>query len=70
MKIYFVGQIEKRALEVFGSEEKLEEEREKRDEKRIIAKTKKYNKNIKGLYFFKILILFIEISRFYQTSFV
>jgi len=41
-------QIEKRALEVWGSEEKLLEERERRDDKRSIAKVKKYNKQLKG----------------------
>ncbi|XP_047000024.1 DNA repair protein complementing XP-A cells [Schistocerca americana] len=49
MKLYLRLQIEKRALEVWGSEEKLEEELEKRDEKRSKAKIKKYNKQVKAL---------------------
>ena len=46
MWIWF--QVEKRAIEVWGSEEQLEEERERREEERIKAKTKKYNKQLKG----------------------
>lgn len=37
-----------RALEVWGSEEKLEEERESRDVKRQAAKQKKFDKKVKG----------------------
>lgn len=49
MKLYLQLQIEKRALEVWGSEEKLLEEIEKRDQKRESAKIKKFNKKIKRL---------------------
>ncbi|XP_046662465.1 DNA repair protein complementing XP-A cells homolog [Homalodisca vitripennis] len=49
MKLYLRKQIEARALEVWGSEEQLEKELELREEKRILAKTKKYNKNMKAL---------------------
>lgn len=35
-------------MEVWGSEEELEKQRELRDEKRVLAKSKKYNKNMKG----------------------
>lgn len=41
--------MEKRALEVWGSEEKLQEELEKREEKRVVAKSKKYAKQMKEL---------------------
>lgn len=41
--------IEKRAIEVWGSEEALIEHKELREEKRNAAKVKKYNKQLKGL---------------------
>lgn len=49
MKLYLHLQIEKRALEVWGSEEALLEEKEMRDEKRNTSKAKKYNKQLKAL---------------------
>nr|CAG4641379.1 EOG090X0KP6 [Eulimnadia texana] len=49
MKLYLRLQVEKRALEVWGSEEKLEEERQIRDDKREKSKVKKFNKQIKAL---------------------
>lgn len=49
MKLYLLIQVEERALEVWGSEEALEEEREKREEKKVLAKTKKYHKHLKEL---------------------
>ncbi|XP_054278818.1 DNA repair protein complementing XP-A cells homolog [Macrosteles quadrilineatus] len=49
MKLYLLKQIENRAMDVWGSEEELEKQRELREEKRIMAKTKKYNKNMKAL---------------------
>lgn len=49
MKLYLQIQIEKRALEVWGSEENLMTEREVRDEKREESKIKKFNKKIKKL---------------------
>lgn len=49
MKLYLRLQVEERALKVWGSMEKIEEEREQRDEKRVVAKTKKYNKQMKQL---------------------
>ncbi|RZF44736.1 hypothetical protein LSTR_LSTR000688 [Laodelphax striatellus] len=49
MKLYLRLQIEKRAIEVWGSEEEIEKEAERREEKKIISKTKKYNKNMKAL---------------------
>lgn len=49
MKLYLRLQIEKRALEVWGSEEKLEEEHAARNEKRDKLKLKKFNKNMKQL---------------------
>ncbi|KAH0819432.1 hypothetical protein GEV33_003359 [Tenebrio molitor] len=44
MKLYLQLQIEERALEVWGSEEQIEEERQRRKEKK-----KKYNKHLKEL---------------------
>lgn len=46
MKLYLQLQIEKRALEVWGSEENLMTEREVRDEKREGSKIKKFNKKV------------------------
>jgi DNA-repair protein complementing XP-A cells len=40
--------VERRALEVWGSEEELEAERERREEERTKSKVKKYNKQLKG----------------------
>jgi len=49
MKLFLRLQIEKRAMEIWGSEEALEEEHEKREEKKEAAKTKKFTKQIKKL---------------------
>ncbi|XP_001601437.1 DNA repair protein complementing XP-A cells homolog [Nasonia vitripennis] len=49
MKLYLQIQIEVRALEVWGSEENLLEEREKREVKRQETKIKKFNKKVKKL---------------------
>ncbi|KAJ3639684.1 hypothetical protein Zmor_003028 [Zophobas morio] len=49
MKLFLELQVVKRALEVWGSEEKIEEQRELREEKKVLAKTKKYNKQLKEL---------------------
>ncbi|KAJ8669013.1 hypothetical protein QAD02_000272 [Eretmocerus hayati] len=49
MKLYLQIQIEERALQVWGTEEALIEEREKRDVKRQGTKIKKFNKKIKQL---------------------
>lgn len=49
MKLYLHLLVEKRALEVWGSEEKLMEELALRDDKREKSKHKKYNKNMKQL---------------------
>ncbi|CAH0562565.1 unnamed protein product [Brassicogethes aeneus] len=49
MKLFLQIQVEKRALEVWGSEESIEEEREKREEKQVMSKTKKYHKQLKEL---------------------
>ncbi|XP_012526908.1 DNA repair protein complementing XP-A cells homolog [Monomorium pharaonis] len=49
MKLYLHLQIEQRALEVWGSEEKLLKEKEARDMKREGTKIKKFNKKIKQL---------------------
>ncbi|XP_063607786.1 DNA repair protein complementing XP-A cells-like [Penaeus indicus] len=49
MKLYLKSQIEKRALEVWGSEEAIEEAMEKKEEQREISKQRKYNKKMKEL---------------------
>lgn len=49
MKLYLLIQVEKRALEVWGTEENLEQERELREEKRVMSKSKKYEKQLKEL---------------------
>ncbi|XP_067013655.1 DNA repair protein complementing XP-A cells homolog [Anabrus simplex] len=49
MKLYLHLQVEKRALEVWQSEEELRKEYERREEKRDKAKIKKYNKQVKAL---------------------
>ncbi|XP_012277440.1 DNA repair protein complementing XP-A cells homolog isoform X2 [Orussus abietinus] len=49
MKLYLHLQIEDRALEVWGTEENLIKEREKRDVAKQEAKIKKFNKKIKKL---------------------
>ena len=43
------SKVSERALEVWGSEEKLEEERDLREDKRQAAKQKKFDKKVKGL---------------------
>lgn len=50
MKLYLHLQVEKRALEVWGSEEALLEEREKRDVKRQEGKIKKFNKKVRSTF--------------------
>lgn len=49
MRLYLKYQIEERALEVHGSEDKLEEELERREERRTIKKQKVYDKKMKSL---------------------
>lgn len=49
MKLYLHIQIEKRALEVWESEENLVKQHELRDENRAKTKLKKYRKNLKQL---------------------
>jgi len=49
MKLFLRLQVEKRARAVWGSEEALEKEHEAREEARVVAKTKKYNKKMKEL---------------------
>jgi DNA-repair protein complementing XP-A cells len=49
MRLYLKYQIEERAIEVHGSEEKLEEELEKREERRTMKRQKVYDKKIKSL---------------------
>ncbi|XP_067631639.1 DNA repair protein complementing XP-A cells homolog [Eurosta solidaginis] len=49
MKLYLLLQVEKRAMEVWGSEEELCRQHELREEKREVTKVKKYNKQMKNL---------------------
>lgn len=49
MRLYLKYQIEERALAVHGSEEQLEEELEKREERRTVKKQKTYDKKMKSL---------------------
>ncbi|XP_018670863.2 DNA repair protein complementing XP-A cells homolog [Ciona intestinalis] len=49
MKLYLKLQVENRALEVWGSEEAIEDEHEVRRKKKEDAKLKKFNKNMKQL---------------------
>ncbi|XP_022258559.1 DNA repair protein complementing XP-A cells-like isoform X2 [Limulus polyphemus] len=49
MKLYLLSQVEKRALEVWNSEEELEEAKRKRLEEREKRKHKAYNKKVKAL---------------------
>ncbi|XP_030748427.1 DNA repair protein complementing XP-A cells homolog [Sitophilus oryzae] len=49
MKLYLRLQVEKRALEVWESMERIEEEKEHREEKKVLAQTKKYEKKLKEL---------------------
>lgn len=41
-------QVEKRSMEVWGSEEALEEAKETREENREVQKQKRFNKKVKG----------------------
>lgn len=49
LKLYLEIQVEKRALEVWGTQENIEAEKEKREEKRVISKSKKYQKELNEL---------------------
>lgn len=49
MRLYLKLQIEERALMVHGSEDNLEEELEKREERRTATKQKNYDKKMKSL---------------------
>ncbi|XP_072526490.1 DNA repair protein complementing XP-A cells [Salminus brasiliensis] len=49
MKLYLKTQVVKRSLEVWGSEEALEEARESREESREVQKQKRFNKKVKEL---------------------
>lgn len=49
MKLYMRMQVEERAIEVWGSEEALEEERERREGKREGRKRKQFEKQMKDL---------------------
>jgi len=49
MKLFLRVQVEQRAMEVWGSEEALEREHEKREETKMALKAKKYNKKMTEL---------------------
>ncbi|GJQ67810.1 hypothetical protein Trydic_g21099 [Trypoxylus dichotomus] len=49
MKLYLKLQVEKRALEVWGSMEKITEELERREERRVLGKTRRYNRQMREL---------------------
>lgn len=49
MRLYLKYQVEERAILVHGSEEKLEEELELREERRMVKKQKVYDKKMKSL---------------------
>nr|XP_020474118.1 DNA repair protein complementing XP-A cells isoform X2 [Monopterus albus] len=49
MKLYLKLQVEKRCMEVWRSEEALEEARETREENREVQKQKRFNKKVKEL---------------------
>ncbi|XP_036331058.1 DNA repair protein complementing XP-A cells homolog [Rhagoletis pomonella] len=49
MKLYLLMQVEKRAMEVWGTEEELSRQHELREEQREVTKVKKYNKQMKQL---------------------
>lgn len=49
MKLYLHLQVQKRAIEVWGSEEELMRQHENRVEKREVGKVRKYNKQMKQL---------------------
>lgn len=49
MRLYLKYQVEERAILVHGSEEKLEEELEAREERRVVKKQKVYDKKMKSL---------------------
>lgn len=49
MKLYLRSQVEARALEVHGSMDRIEEQKEVREEKKELAKAKRYNKQLSEL---------------------
>ncbi|XP_038072162.1 DNA repair protein complementing XP-A cells-like [Patiria miniata] len=49
MKLYLALQVEKRALEIWGSSEKIEEAREEREANKEKAKQKKFDKKVQNL---------------------
>lgn len=49
MKLYLRAQVEARALEIFGSLEKIAEQKELREDKKELTKAKRYNKQLSEL---------------------
>lgn len=48
LKGFCILQVDKRCMEVWGSEEALEEARETREENKELQKQKRFNKKVKG----------------------
>ena len=48
IKVFWHCQVEKRALEIWGSKENLQQEKEQREENKEKAKQKKFDKKVKG----------------------
>lgn len=49
MKLYLKLQVEARAIEIYGSLEEIQKQKEEREEKRQVSKIKKYNKQLTEL---------------------
>lgn len=56
MKLYLKVQVEKRCMEVWGSEEALEEAKETREENKEVQKQKRFNKKVKGQHLCSLLV--------------
>ncbi len=54
----------KRSLEVWGSEEALEEAKESREDNREVQKQKRFNKKVKGMKFDKSIVVTLFTVRF------
>ena len=50
MKLFLTSQVEKRAMDVWGSQEKIDEALEEKEENRQMAKQRRYDKKVKGMY--------------------
>lgn len=61
------AQVQRRCMEVWGSQEALEEAKETREENREVQKQKRFNKKVKGELLFKIYAIFstVMICRYF-----